>query len=472
MTTTPETTSDDLAIAARADRYDGAWAITPDAASRCVGLARSVDLRRHVAANTASDEPGGRPVFAGYPDLRPGQFIYNERLGVAMVPLAGVLMKGTSSLFECTSTVAARASIRSAANDPRVRSIVLLIDSPGGSVAGTDDLYDEIARANDTKPVVAFIEDLGASAAYYSAVGAAEIVATRSSFVGSIGVFTVIDDTSKAFEDEGVTVHLISSGGVKGQGADGVKITDEALEHWQANVDAMYARFVAVVANRRGMTSERAMELGDGRVHEAADAQRLGLIDAVGRFEDAMERAAALADQADDATDRDGQGGDEPDDLIRKDDDMNDQAKTGDQSTTTGDTKDTKAATSDAAVEPTTQQSQAAAATLADLRAACPGRDNNFYVDCIDMGMTTEQARQYAERLDKQRGESDSAAASDGVDATDGAGDASEWPDPVGEYGDKVQAYVKQGMSPGQATEKVIRENPGLKEAAHAAANA
>ena len=131
--------------------------------------------------------------------------------GVAIVRINGSITKGQSK-FGGTSSVAVRQAIRSARADADVGGILLAIDSPGGQVAGTAELADEIAATAEEMPLHAHIEDLGASAAYWAAAGANRITSNRMAEIGSIGVYGVVVDTSGAMEREGVKVHVISTG--------------------------------------------------------------------------------------------------------------------------------------------------------------------------------------------------------------------------------------------------------------------
>lgn len=200
--------------------------------------------------------------------------------GVATLRLDGPMAKAAGK-YASASTVTARRAIRAAVADPKVGSILMVVDSPGGYVAGTQDLADDVAAANDQKPVVAYIEDLGASAAYWVASQAGKVYANSGAFVGSIGVFAVVQDSSKAAELAGVKVHLISTGPLKGAGADGTPVTDEMLAAWQVEVDATMAQFSGAVRGGRGMTAKQLDAVTTGGVWPAKESIGLGLIDGI-----------------------------------------------------------------------------------------------------------------------------------------------------------------------------------------------
>jgi signal peptide peptidase SppA len=217
--------------------------------------------------------------------------------GVAVIALHGVLMKHYSSMQESTSTVQARRLVRLAAATPEVGAILLHIDSPGGTVAGTPQLVRDVAAAAKVKPVIAHVENLAASAAYWVASAASKIVAEPESLVGSIGTYGVIHDVSAAATLKGIKVHVVRAGQFKGSGVPGTEVTAEQLTEHQKTVDALNNFFVRGVAAGRGMTLARVGELADGRVHISGEAQKLGLIDGQQSLDATWSKLAALVSQ-------------------------------------------------------------------------------------------------------------------------------------------------------------------------------
>ena len=200
--------------------------------------------------------------------------------GVAVMRIDGPTMKGWGKFGE-HSTVFTRRALRAAVADKAVASILMVFDSPGGYVAGTNELAAEVAAANEVKPVYAYAEDLMASAAYWVASQARAIYANPTAQVGSIGVFAVVHDASKAAEVAGVTVHVLSTGPLKGAGADGAPVTAEHLAAWQTEIDDTMAHFAAAVRKGRNMTPKGFAEVATGGTWIASKAKDLGLIDAV-----------------------------------------------------------------------------------------------------------------------------------------------------------------------------------------------
>lgn len=212
---------------------------------------------------------------------------------VAVIPISGTMVKGASWWGYNTQDL--RASLRDAVANKKVAGIVLDVDSPGGSVDGMAALVDDLQDARRAKPVVAYVEDTAASAAYWAASQADKIIAGRSADLGSIGVYATVVDSSQRAEKMGLKVHVIKSAPGKAAGAPGTEITEEQLAELQAMVDRSHEDFVASVANGRRMTMERADSLATGKLYSARDAVANGLADSIGRMSDAIDTARQLA---------------------------------------------------------------------------------------------------------------------------------------------------------------------------------
>ena len=225
-----------------------------------------------------------QPVFASEIDAR---YSYGVFDGCAILPIVGQMTKGDSS-FGGVSTVRVRQALREAMADPSIRSILLHIDSPGGTVAGTGELATDVAKVNTIKPVYSQIADFGASAAYWVASQARKIYANATAMVGSLGTILVVDDSSGAADAAGVKVHVVTTGPYKATGTEGTRVTDDHLEYLQGLVDDLNSHFKAGVRSGRGLTLAATEALFDGRVHVAAKAQELGLLDGVQSMEDTM----------------------------------------------------------------------------------------------------------------------------------------------------------------------------------------
>jgi signal peptide peptidase SppA len=233
-----------------------------------------------------------------YPDPRPPEPLYaTSAAGVAMVSVAGPMMKGYSKYAEC-DTLRVREAVRAATASNDVRAILLVFDSPGGSVAGTQELADDVMAARQVKPVHAFADDCCCSAAYWVASQAERLTINSLGIAGSIGVFCVLEDTSQAAEMAGVKVHVISTGGMKGAAVDGTPITPAILADFQRLIDGTNAHFLAAVSRGRApLTGDVLQAVATGQVWLGAEAVTLGLADAVGTMQQAHDSVAAEADR-------------------------------------------------------------------------------------------------------------------------------------------------------------------------------
>ncbi|MEO1996474.1 MAG: S49 family peptidase, partial [Planctomycetaceae bacterium] len=252
------------------DNYAGPWCVEPSRFNQVVNLVNGMDLAAHIAA-------------------QPPRSITTKqhRNSVAVIDIEGTMTKGGSSLGG-GSTVEARRAIRAAGESDVVKSIVLRIDSPGGTVSGTSDLAAEVAKT--TKPIVAFVEDFCASAAYWVASQCDSIYAnTSTAQIGSIGTFMALYDISGALEGEKVKTIVVKAGEFKAGGFPGTKISKAQVAEWQKLIDATQAQFTKAIAAGRGMGMRQAEQLNTGLVYIAADARKLGLIDGIKTFDEVVE---------------------------------------------------------------------------------------------------------------------------------------------------------------------------------------
>lgn len=192
-------------------------------------------------------------------------------------------------------------AIETAARDPRVRAIVLRIDSPGGSAIASDQIWRAVRRAKARKPVVASLGRTAASGGYYVASAATEIVANPSTLTGSIGVFFGKVDVEQLAEKIGVDVEILARGERAGATSLFRPFTDEEREALRDTVEKTYGLFLSRVAEGRGMDVEAVRAVAEGRIHSGEAALALGLVDRLGGFADALARARELGGLRDDA---------------------------------------------------------------------------------------------------------------------------------------------------------------------------
>lgn len=210
--------------------------------------------------------------------------------GVAVIPVHGVIAKRINLMSQISggaSTQLIARDIRAALDDPNVKSILLHIDSPGGTVDGTEALADLVRDAGTQKPVMAFADGLMASAAYWIGSSATEIVAaSKTTQIGSIGVVTTHTDISKAEEKAGIKTTEISAGKYKRMASNHAPLSAEGAEMLQDHVDQLYTIFVDAVAENRGVTPDTVLEdMADGRVFLSKQARKRNMIDHIASLE-------------------------------------------------------------------------------------------------------------------------------------------------------------------------------------------
>lgn len=178
---------------------------------------------------------------------------------------------------------------------PWVKAIVVRIDSPGGAVAPTQEIFEEIQRLKKQKPIIASMGGMATSGGYYIAAACDKIVANPGTLTGSIGVIMQLMNVEELMKKVGVKGINVKSGVNKDLGSPFQAISPEGREILQTLVDNVYGQFVAAVAKGRGMSEAQVRKLADGRVYSGAQAKELGLVDQFGTLEDAIELAAKRA---------------------------------------------------------------------------------------------------------------------------------------------------------------------------------
>lgn len=214
---------------------------------------------------------------------------------VAVIPLRGMITPRGSllgALFGGGGGLEGfRASLARATADESVTSILMRVDSPGGLVEGVPETAAAIREARGTKPIVAVADTMAASAAYWLAAQANEVVMTESGRVGSVGVFSIHEDISGLLEKEGVDLTFIQAGKYKTEGNPYEALGEDAKAAMQERIDEVYGMFVADLAKGRGVTPDTVRsEFGEGRMLSPKAAQKAGMVDRVETFEAAVGR--------------------------------------------------------------------------------------------------------------------------------------------------------------------------------------
>ena len=214
---------------------------------------------------------------------------------VGLIPVEGVIVSGKPSGFaERGLAYSGQIAdfIRKANENQAVKAIVLRVDSPGGSVVASNEIYRALRQVE--KPLVISMGELAASGGYYISCAADKIVANPDTLTGSIGVVAQIAHIHELMGKIGMEVTTIKSGPYKDEGSPFRKMTEEEKEIWQSIIDEAYQEFVEIVAEGRNLPEEEVRKLADGRIYTGRQAHKLALVDELGNFPRALELAAEL----------------------------------------------------------------------------------------------------------------------------------------------------------------------------------
>ncbi|MGD9496998.1 MAG: signal peptide peptidase SppA [Armatimonadota bacterium] len=220
---------------------------------------------------------------------------FGESVGV--VTIGGVISAAGEQTLFGAPVGGARATmeqLRRAAKDRSIKAVVLRINSPGGSAAASQEIYDEVQRLAKKKPVVASMADVAASGGYYVAAAAHKIVANGSTVTGSIGVRMEYLQFAEAMDKIGVEGGNLTTGPYKDTGSIYREMRPDEVKLMQGLIDDMYEQFIQAVADGREMKVEEVRKLADGRVYTGEQALKLGLIDELGNFYRAVELAGEM----------------------------------------------------------------------------------------------------------------------------------------------------------------------------------
>lgn len=217
--------------------------------------------------------------------------------GVALIKIRGFMDKQAFFSDE-TSTIDVVNALKMATRDRAVGAIMLVLDTPGGSVDGISELEDALVEARAAKPLIAQVDGMAASAGYWAASQAESIFAGRLDQVGSIGVRMALWDDSKYYEDQGMKLVVIDTGEHKSAGIYGAPITKEQIAEFQKTVDIYFESFKNAIVRGRGMAMKVLKPLADGRVFIGQEAVDNGLIDGIQTFEETFNQVRQLAAEA------------------------------------------------------------------------------------------------------------------------------------------------------------------------------
>ncbi|MBC8487196.1 MAG: signal peptide peptidase SppA [Bacteroidetes bacterium] len=218
-----------------------------------------------------------------------------SRNKVAVIYAIGSIAQGEGSDQMIGSDKIAR-EIRNARLDKSIKAIVLRVNSPGGDAIASDIILREVMLAKQEKPIVVSMGNVAASGGYYISCGADKIIADPTTITGSIGVFGLIPNFQKFFNNKlGITFDEVKTN----ENSDFPSVTKPLSEYQyhiiQVKVDKIYETFINHVANGRNMTNEEVNEIAQGRVWSGVDALKIGLVDELGGLDDAIRKAVDLA---------------------------------------------------------------------------------------------------------------------------------------------------------------------------------
>jgi len=180
--------------------------------------------------------------------------------------------------------------------DNAIKGILLRVDSPGGGVVASQEIYEEVRKTRESgKPIVVSMGALAASGGYYVSCGASRLVANRGTLTGSIGVISEFLQLQDALGKLGVSVKTIKSGKLKDSGSSTRKMTEEDERYFQQLMDDVHRQFIDVVERERDLDHDMVVKMADGRVFTGEQAVENGLVDTLGTFEDAVRITADLA---------------------------------------------------------------------------------------------------------------------------------------------------------------------------------
>ncbi len=215
---------------------------------------------------------------------------------VAVISLNGPIQFESSGFFLGGSVItpeSVRTELERARSDVSVKAIVLQVDSPGGSVAASQEIVNQLELVK--KPIVVSMSDLAASGGYYISAGADKIVALPGTLTGSIGVISEMPNLKGLFNKLGIDMQVFIAGKHKDMYAGLRELTPEEEVIMQNMTDQLYNQFVQVVAKGRGLSEDNVRELATGQLYTGIQAKELGLVDELGGLQTAIDLAASLA---------------------------------------------------------------------------------------------------------------------------------------------------------------------------------
>ncbi len=273
--------------------FSSPWAILEETLEMIVEIVQFRAAGGTLSAEEIQDRIGAvrRPVD------RLSRPVARQAGAIAVLPLRGPIAQRMNLMTQVsggTSTEVFSQRLAMVMNEPSIKAVVIDVDSPGGTVFGVDELASELFHFRGTKPIIAQVNSMMASAAFWIGAAADEVVITPGGLMGSVGVFLPHTDTSQRDEKEGVKTTLISAGRFKTEGASHEPLGDEARESLQGIVDSVFDRMVKSIARSRDVSAATVRNgFGEGRVVTSAKAVELGMADRVSTLKETLESLGA-----------------------------------------------------------------------------------------------------------------------------------------------------------------------------------
>lgn len=238
-----------------------------------------------------------QPAVSGRP--RGGLLGLGKPNNVGIIYIEGVIGSGRSYAGLLGDTVGSDqilGYLKEAREDPSIKAVVIRLNSPGGSAAGSQEIASEIEKVKGAgKKVVVSMGDVAASGAYWIASAADRIMADPATITGSIGVIIQMTNLKELYQKLGVEHETVKSGPHKDIGSSARGLTPEEISILQGMVDDIHQQFIDVVSQGRRIERRRVQALADGRTYTGRQALNLGLVDQLGNFHDAIDTAAEMA---------------------------------------------------------------------------------------------------------------------------------------------------------------------------------
>jgi len=206
-----------------------------------------------------------------------------DRVGV--VEVTGVIADSKTTLRE----------LREFGEDPRIRAIVVRIDSPGGAVGPSQEIFEAMRRMQKRKHVLSSMGSIAASGGFYIAMGGEKVFANPGTLTGSIGVISEFPNVSGLLKWAGVDMRTITAGKLKDAGSPFREMTSEERSYFQSMLEDVHGQFIGAVAESRKLPAEEVRKVADGRVFTGRKAKDLKLVDELGGLQDAAREAGKLA---------------------------------------------------------------------------------------------------------------------------------------------------------------------------------